>query len=78
MSVEVVRCVHVGGMEGGRENSAVAPLWLCVSRNAVLDSLRAGWLAACLRAAWLGSRKLCSAAGQLELSSKSDRISEFR
>ena len=70
MGAPIVRCVSVGGMEGGREKFSVrsdAPVRVA---KAVLDSRRAGCLAVCLRGAWLGSRKSCFAAGHLELSSQ--------
>ena len=70
MGVSVVRCVSVGGMEGGREKLSGRSDSPVRVASAVLDSRRAGCLAVCLRGAWLGSRKSCFAAGYLELSSQ--------
>ena len=69
MGVKIVRCVSVGGMEGGREKLSGRSDSPVRVASAVLDSRRAGLLPGCRIAAWLGSRKSRFAAGQLELSS---------
>ena len=69
MGVSIVRCVGVGGMEGGREKLSGRSDSPVRVASAVLDSRRAGLLPGCRIAAWMVSRKSRFAAGQLELSS---------